>query len=965
MFILRIHRTPRESRPVPGSVALHVVEGGPLHLLEWLETQLGLPLGSVSPSDRARQYLGVIEKLEDGAGLDLCSRSFETDPWATAAELLHRRDELLVCGWDGRGREDFPPLVRDLALIEVQLSADPGSVAPGEAERVRRVLEALDGGQVLPEHRLILDEPVREWPRSWRALLERLRVEPAQPAPLPSSESQSLQEAQRAVAANAAVSYPTDASVRFARAASATLGCRAVAALLAEDAEQLPSTVILCEDHDTALLMDECMAEAGLPTLGIASRDPAQPALQILPLVLELCWEPVDPQLLLDFLNLPIAPIPRRLAWPLADALADQPGLDSRAWEEARAGLTDPKRDDRGSDRKLLARWLDHARHPRDEGLPAELVADRCRQVAQWAHSRATQLLKQESDEAQETSEARELAEAGPGEGSGDSDREGTLALRGSEGDPEGPGPEEAELVRTLRSAAAQASALAEIAESLTGQGTDSSSRIAEAQLPRLLDATRGVLRHHPRPALAGMPRFASRLSQIHSACDRLVWLGLGTEDPLRCRWTHAERTRLSAAGIELDDGRLALQQLRRAERRGFSLVREQLLAVQLPADDERRPHPLWMQVHSGLTDASGERLAPVPLERHISLGSTPRGKADTGITPWKIETEAHPVFAAAEPPVIWRVDPDLLTDRQRSSASELQDRLGCPLKWTLGYRARLHSSDIGNLPGSFLLKGTFAHQILAEVFCEYEGETYDAALPLPSSEDAAEQVAALFDERLSRDAAPLAQPAMAADRARLRQELIVSTRVFVDSLARGGYRVAGMERPIESKLHGRRLTGYIDCLLVREGDHESVIDFKFGGPVKYRALLEQGRAVQLATYAGARQRETGSAAFPPVAYLIISTADLYTPEEQPLHGTGLREQIPGAPAVARVWQEFQDAIAGAEEWLEAGQIPIRPRQDLMRWTKGSALVLDPEAETQPVCQYCEYGHLCGLEEVK
>jgi hypothetical protein len=42
------------------------------------------------------------------------------------------------------------------------------------------ILGALEAGQVLPPHRLILDEPVPSWPARWLPVLERLNVEMAQ-----------------------------------------------------------------------------------------------------------------------------------------------------------------------------------------------------------------------------------------------------------------------------------------------------------------------------------------------------------------------------------------------------------------------------------------------------------------------------------------------------------------------------------------------------------------------------------------------------------------------------------------------------------------------------------------------------------------------------------------------------------------------------------------------------------------
>jgi len=76
---------------------------------------------------------------------------------------------------------------------------------------------------------------------------------------------------------------------------------------------------------------------------------------------------------------------------------------------------------------------------------------------------------------------------------------------------------------------------------------------------------------------------------------------------------------------------------------------------------------------------------------------------------------------AEVEPPQpqrsVWSVDPALLSDRDSVSATELEDRLACPLKWVLRHRANLRPSSIAQLPDDYRLKGTFCHKILEYAF--------------------------------------------------------------------------------------------------------------------------------------------------------------------------------------------------------------------------------------------------------
>ena len=65
------------------------------------------------------------------------------DRLETASELLQRRDELMLCGWDGVSSDGCPRIARDLALAE----KDYVDSFPSEAERIAAVAEAFDAGQ--------------------------------------------------------------------------------------------------------------------------------------------------------------------------------------------------------------------------------------------------------------------------------------------------------------------------------------------------------------------------------------------------------------------------------------------------------------------------------------------------------------------------------------------------------------------------------------------------------------------------------------------------------------------------------------------------------------------------------------------------------------------------------------------------------------------------------------------------
>ena len=246
---------------------------------------------STHKANRVTEYANALTAVPDAS----FSTSMKTDRWATASELLSRRDELLLAGWDETDHDSLPQLVRDLS----RAAQGRTFMFPGEAGRLMRVLSALEQGQALPAHRCILSDAPEVWPALWRAVLAKLITTVPEEHRLQAPEGSALRSAQevvRGLGSSAIVQEPT---FRYVVTRSETAACEFVAASLATMVEKLADTVIYCEDDNVAVRLDACLQRIGLPTTGASSLSRAHPVLQILPLSLSLCWGPVDPQALL------------------------------------------------------------------------------------------------------------------------------------------------------------------------------------------------------------------------------------------------------------------------------------------------------------------------------------------------------------------------------------------------------------------------------------------------------------------------------------------------------------------------------------------------------------------------------------------------------------------------------------------------------------------------------------------
>lgn len=887
---LLIRLTPGPLRPKLGVSTLNELRGGPETLLRWLETQLGLPSVENHRASCVTEYASALDSITDS----VISKSMANDRWATASELLSRRDELLLSGWDQSDMDGLPDVVREMA----RAVNGRKFVFPSVSERISKVAEALEDGQQLPDHVCILTDGADRWPKRWQAVLSKLNLETFADVPPATADGTALRAAQSVVRGGKATSVELDSSLRYVQTLSQTAAVEFVAATLAHKRDQVERTVILCEDDQLAMQLDACLMRYGLPTMGASACSPAHPVLQVLPLSLALCWQPVDPQCLLDFLTLPVGPIPRRAATALSNALTVEPGLGSSQWQASFEELCSAENDPEGKLRERLEEWLFCSRVNQNNSISTKLVRDRCASVAQWATGLAIVM---------EGEEVPQLL-----------------------------------LIHALRVAAGQATLLGELAQS---QGNE----LSEPQLSRLVEEalSTGVEAVGAIEAAGGPIRVRS-LAEIVDPCYRVIWLGLGTGDASACRWSTDQMEALRTRGIEVDDGTNSLTSLRTAEARGLCLAENSLLAILLPQDMEKRWHPVWLAVRTILVSEALEQT-PV-LENLIERDLV------SSLEPFTFATESTEVEPPQSVRQVWSVDPALLSDRDTVSATELEDRLACPLKWVLRHRANLRPSSIAQLPNDYRLKGSFCHKILEYAFND-GGE-------LPPTEVAVARVERLFDERLELDAAPLAQSDKYRERQSLRRELAHATRVLISTLASGGYRVKGIEVEVVGEAFGKPLSGSIDCLIEHVDGNEGIIDFKYGGK-KYERMIADGKAVQLATYAYSRSIATGR--FPAVAYLVLADGLLFTPSGGPINGDGSRTVVDG-PGIRAVWEQFQTAIADAEEWLTTnGQIPARPLQGSDDWPEGATIVLETNLkpnEVQSVCKYCDYQHLCGLRQL-
>ena len=288
----------------------HAVAGvswvGQQGLLRILETQVGLIRPALAESVRYAQLLPHLRKT-DG----FWTRSFEADPLGVAHRLVEWRDYLYLHGWAGEAH----------TIWLAQLAKGTAPIAPGLPDRMLALTSALKARRRIDLEELATATPLSELPPLVRALFEALKKLGTRIVEQPEAPASTLK---------------LDA-IRLIRPLGPLEAADGVADYLAT--LKKPGECLIISPDAT---LDVALRRHGLPVVGASASSPENSLLQALPLALDAGWAPADPQRMLEFLTLPVGPIPRRIAGELADALHHAPAVDSDGWRDAIKNVEEP-----------------------------------------------------------------------------------------------------------------------------------------------------------------------------------------------------------------------------------------------------------------------------------------------------------------------------------------------------------------------------------------------------------------------------------------------------------------------------------------------------------------------------------------------------------------------------------------------------------------------------------------------
>lgn len=757
---------------------------GPLGLLQLLETRLGLTgVWEVEPY-RVEIYRQRLLAADNGSRF--YSRSIKADAQGVAETLLGWRDELLISGWDFTAEETTPARLADLSAVEaVPVSTIP-QVPWGLSERFREVMSRLPATSLwISEIHLV--ESCSIIGAQWKKLLDKLSesgVAICEHEAVKAKGKGDLAALQSALHTGTNANAIGDGSLLILRGTSECELADLLSAwhLSTECADRL--FIIPSGDRT----MERVLVANGAPTLGVSSYSPLRPILQLLPLLCELLWEPLDPYRLLELLSLPVTPIPGIASRKLAEAVAASPGIGGKAWKAAIAEIEALILEDadNGPERlkwvkKEVTDWLEGNRYLLSDGVPNQALADLCKRVAAWAGGRE---LKDGEDYGQ------------------------------------------------LKALAAQAAHLARLAEGAP------EIKITHPQLRKLLKMVSGEGQALGEIAGAGHIPWVTTPEAILAPVSELVWFGFTRGNAAAYRrspWLKKESVFLNSKGISLPSPDIELSRHVTGYERAILAATDRLILCvpDVESGVTAETHPLYDRLSVILGDSI----------RSVEVSASGWLAGDSKID----ALELVPVVArkVPVPARYWKLPVNnAISTRNIESYSSLDTLFNEPYKWVLSYVAKLREGAIQSIGTKNSIMGTLSHRLFEELFVKGENCSSWTQATVEKKVDS------LLKTLLSTEGAVFLLPVHVSELQTLITKLKRAAWAMAGHIKDNGWTVVGTEYGVKGKLGKQDLEGSVDLLLEKPDESLAVVDLKWGRTKYLRDKLRENRATQLALYA-------------------------------------------------------------------------------------------------------------------
>lgn len=810
--------------------------------MHYLEGFYALGAPSINRSAlRTEQYRQVItDHLAVAETTPFYEAAFRADEFATAEELLSRRDELLDAGYQlaRSDKADTPVRIRTLHELEAIVLEDNGrNLLPGSADRLNLLVAAL-GEDRHPRLKIHLNEPRELLAPGLRRLLTKLTVlgdlivplaDPAPPvksndlgrwqtALLDASATQGASDAPVDLFSSAGETVPAkkvirkltgDGSLVILRAARETHIAAYVARVLKDNPDYRPGALLSVRNQT----LDNSLLAEGLPSLGVPSTSLARPSLQVLKLVTAFLWEPIEVDRIMEFVSLVSKPLHWQLAQRIAEHLADTPGFFSQRWfividRFFRELEEDPNysKSQRDDIRKQYEGWFRRKRYSRDERVPKFDLRLLFNDLREWGLEERTERRKKDSRKGRK-----------PG------DYAGLLVLS-------------AQAQRALELLDAQPEA-------------DLSFLEVERLVRTVYEPAPTQFQPKEQGALSTIfaPASAAKLP-AGKELDQLLWWDFIEHEPdyFFSRYYPEELAFLAKQNAE-PNGPIHKNKLSAWQSlRPVLHVRNQLILC-LPERVDGSPveaHPLFGDLEAAFPDGALDR---------ITIKVDDAGEA---VNP-KVGLQL-PAFASVPVVPLDRPVPQLQIERmadtdyrERESPTAIEDLLYYPHKWVFRHKLRLQGTPILSIASENRLRGNLSHLFIEKLLNAIkagEGEMTEKFVRQWIDDN--------WNDLLKKEGAVMLEYGQEPERVQFVRTMKYSAWSLVHYIKENGWRIRGSEEAMVGELEpmgGQNVKGRADLVLEREkhGQLEAVVvDLKWRGKTVFKNLLRNAKDVQLCLYA-------------------------------------------------------------------------------------------------------------------
>lgn len=780
--------------PLPTTTAGGVRYVGPQGLLHLLEAYLGL---SGHPNNieflRIEQYRQALGALLEQQPQAFFAASYRADQFAAATELLSRRDELLLGGWDFHPEAPCPERLQTLADVEALFRTPEHNLhlAAGYAERFCEVLENLNSGRH-PIREVYHNEPLDLLPFHYQRLfrlLDRDGVLVQAIPPLPTNGDQTDLDLlkQRLLAPTGRKEKKqlrADGSLLILKGKRDTPLAHFLARLIRKNADFRP----LCIIPEKNRSLDHALIQEGLPSLGILTASLSRPTIQVLKLAPVFLWRPIDPYKIMEFISLAVKPLDDELANRLAHRMAESPGLQSDSWygivnqylDELRSRPPfGEKRIDPDEVERQYRFWFERKRYDSTGTAPKEEILLIYQRVSEWA---------------------RKVFE------------------------------EEGAINSSLLLLSEQAKRICELLEALP------ETQLTYLELERIVRTI-----YEPAP-IQLQPREKGRLphvfhpQSVFGPAPRVLWWNFIQNEPAYffARWYQSEQTYLNQRQIFLLSPQQQNQLLVWQRKRPMLAAQEQLILVipEVVAGVSKNPHPLYGDLQAAFRNLEtvtfdiDHPTAVEKLDRFFQLPTR------------------HPMTyrRLGRPKAFIRIDNNAaLQEREDETMSSLENLLYYPYQWVFRHKIKLKKSSILSIVNDYTLMGNLAHRLFERLLREDVLDWDRAALRRWIDREA--------PPLLRREGAILLMYGREPERINFIKRVEFAAWSLINMIRDNDWNIVSTEQPLEASFLHTPINGRAD-LILRRGNERAIIDLKWRGATRRERLIRNEEDLQLILYA-------------------------------------------------------------------------------------------------------------------